>query len=272
MSIITISRGSFSRGQEVAEKVAKKLNYASVSREILLDASKDFNIPEIKLVRAIHDAPSILDRFTYGRERYLADIESALLEHLRKDNIVYHGLAGHFFIKHISHVLKVRIIADLEDRLRTKMAQEKTSRKRALEQVDKDDQERRQWSLRLFGIDTWDPSLYDLVLHIRKLTVENAVDIICETVTLKQFRTTPESQKAINDLALAAKVKAQIVEEYPNAKVTAQGESILIRIRASETLQSEMVEEIECMARKVPGVKKVTVHFVPTTLFNGQHY
>jgi len=271
MSIITISRGSFSRGQEVAEKVAKSLNYTSVSREIILDASKEFNIPEIKLTRAIHDAPSILDRFTYGRERYLADIESALLEHLRKDNIVYHGLAGHFFIKHISHVLKVRIIADLEDRVRAKMAREKTSRKRALEQIDKDDQERRQWSLRLYGVDTWDPSLYDLVLHIHKLTVENTADIICDTVKLKQFRTTPESQRAINDLALAARVKAQIVKEYPNAKVTARDGWVFVHIRGSETLQSEAVEKIECMAREVPGLKEVAVHFVPTTLFNGQH-
>jgi cytidylate kinase len=271
MSIITVSKGSFSRGQEVAEKVAKKLSYTSVSREIILEASKDFNIPEIKLTRAIHDAPSILDRFTYGRERYLADIESTLLDHLRKDNVVYHGLAGHFFVKHISHVLKVRIIADLEDRVRAKMVQESTSKKSALEQIEKDDRERRQWSLRLYGIDTWDPSLYDLVFHIRKLTVENAVDIICNTVKLEQFRTTPESQKAVDDLALAAKVKAQIVEQYPNATVSAREGWVLVHLQASETLHSEIVEEIECMARQIPGVKSITVHLVPTTLFDGRH-
>ena len=199
MSIITISRGSFSRGREVAERVAKKLNYQVVSREIILETSKDFNIPEIKLIRAIHDAPSILERFTFGRERYLAQIESTLLDHMEKDNIVYHGLAGHFFVRHISHVLKVRIIADLEDRVRTKMEREKTSREKALEELARDDHERRQWSLKLYGIDTWDSSLYDQVLHVHKLTVENAADIICHTVNLEQFRTTPESQSAMDD-------------------------------------------------------------------------
>ncbi len=38
MSIISISRGSYSRGKEVAEKVASKLGYECLSRYILLDA------------------------------------------------------------------------------------------------------------------------------------------------------------------------------------------------------------------------------------------
>ena len=114
MAIITISRGSFSKGKEVAEKVAQKLGYTSVSREIIIKASKEFNIPEIKLAKAIHDAPSFWERFTFGRERYVAHIASTILEYFQRDNVVYHGLAGHFFVRHISHVLKVRIIADIE--------------------------------------------------------------------------------------------------------------------------------------------------------------
>ncbi len=270
MSIITISRGSFSRGKEVAEKVAEKLDYGTVSREIIIETSKEFNIPEIKLTRAIHDAPSILEGFTFGRERYLAHIESTLLEHLRKDNIVYHGLAGHFFVSSISHVLKVRIIADFEDRLKTKMAKEKISKEKALEALKKDDRARRQWSLKLYGVDTWDPGLYDLVLHIRKLTIQNAADIICDTVKLEQFRTTRESQEALDNLAIAAMVKAKIVNQYPNVKVTARAGEALVHVQASETLKSAITEDIECAALQVPGVKKVRVHLVPTTLFDGR--
>ncbi|MEW5817404.1 MAG: cytidylate kinase family protein, partial [Spirochaetota bacterium] len=103
MSIITISRGSYSRGETVATKVAAKLGYECIGRDVLLEASKEFNIPGVKLVRAIHDAPSILDRFTYGKEKYIAYIQAALLKHLQKDKVVYHGLAGHFFIRNISH-------------------------------------------------------------------------------------------------------------------------------------------------------------------------
>src|SRR4030042_3904870 len=117
MSIITISRGSYSKGKEVAEKIAQKLGYECIARDTIIESSKEFNIPEIKLIRAIHDAPSILERFNCSKEKYLAYLHVNMLEHFPKDNVVYHGLAGHFFIKNISHVLKVRIIADMEDRV-----------------------------------------------------------------------------------------------------------------------------------------------------------
>ena len=61
MAIITISRGSYSHGKEIAEKVAGILGYECVSREILIEASKYFKVPEMKLLKSIHDAPSILD-------------------------------------------------------------------------------------------------------------------------------------------------------------------------------------------------------------------
>ncbi|MDH4206803.1 MAG: cytidylate kinase-like family protein, partial [Desulfobacteraceae bacterium] len=167
MSIITISRGSYSRGKEVAEKVAQELGYQCISREILLEASEKFHIPEIKLVRAIHDAPSVLDRFTYGKEKYIAYLRSALLKNVQKDNVVYHGLAGHFFLQDIPHVLKVRVIADLEYRVKEEMKRENIPAEEARYILRKDDDERRKWGLQLYGSDTRDSSLYDLVVHIK---------------------------------------------------------------------------------------------------------
>ena len=80
MPIITISRGSYSRGKEVAEKLAQKLNYECISREIILEACAEFNIPEIKLIRALHDAPTVLERFQHGKDRYLSYFRYALLK------------------------------------------------------------------------------------------------------------------------------------------------------------------------------------------------
>ncbi|MBC8462042.1 MAG: cytidylate kinase family protein, partial [Deltaproteobacteria bacterium] len=71
MSIITISRGSYSKGKEVAEKLSQRLNYKCIGREILLDASNEFHVPELKLTQAIRNSPSVLDKITYRKERYL---------------------------------------------------------------------------------------------------------------------------------------------------------------------------------------------------------
>ena len=124
MPVITISRGSYSGAKAVAEKVAERLGFECISREILLEAAREFDVSEVELLRAFRDAPSILERFTFRKERYIAFIRAALLNHFQKDNVVYHGLAGHFFVKGVFHVLKVRIIADMEERVRLVMRRE----------------------------------------------------------------------------------------------------------------------------------------------------
>ena len=206
MPIVTISRGSYSKGKEVAEKVAETLGYECISRDILIEACGEFNVPEVKLVRAIHDAPSILERFTGGKKKFVAYFRAALLQHLQKDNVVYHGLAGHFFVEDVSHVLKVRIIAEMEDRVKLEMQREGVPRKMALQTLKKDDEERRKWSQYLYGIDTHDPTLYDLVIHIKRISADHAVDIICDVAQSKGFQTTAASQRFLNELTDLSKI------------------------------------------------------------------
>ena len=259
MSIITISRGSYSHGKEVAEKVAKKLEYKCVSREIILKASEHFNIPEIKLIHAIHDAPTILDRFTYGKERYIAYFREALLHYFKMDNVVYHGLAGHFFVPGITHALKIRIIADLEDRLEEEMRRTMSSisTEEARRILIKDDEERRRWSQYLYGIDTLDPSLYDMVIHIRTMTTDESVKIICESAKLPCFQTTSESQKAIDNLFLAAQVQAALVEEIPSVTVKVEGEEIVVTCKGYWAEGKKMLAKVDQLidTNKKEGVK-----------------
>jgi len=267
MSIITISRASYSGGEEVAEKVAKKLGYDRISREILLDASEMFHIPEIKLARAISDAPSILDRFNNGKEMYVTYIQTALLKYLREDDIVYHGLAGHFFVRNIKHVLKVRIIADMEDRIRIEMKREKVNEEKALKTIKKDDEQRRKWSHFLYGIDTWDNSLYDLILHIKNITTDDAADIICHTASLEHFKTTPESQKSIEDLALAAEVRAELFDLCPYVETSANDGIVSVVARVHEYQRSNISPELISKAERVNGVKGIKMKVLPITVY-----
>jgi len=207
MAIITISRGSYYRGREVAEKLAAKLGYDCISREILLAASQEFNIAEIKLVRAIEDAPKILERFTSDRKKYVAYIRAALLKHVQKDNVVYHGLFGNFFLRDIPHVLKVRIVADLEARVADEVEREGIAAAKAREIIVRDDEERRKWALSLYGADTWDATFYDLVIHLGSITVDDAVSLIMHALEFPGFQTTPESQQAVDNLVEATRLE-----------------------------------------------------------------
>jgi cytidylate kinase len=258
MPIITISRGSYSRGKEVAEKLAEKLNYDCVSREILLETSEEFNIPEISLVRAIHDSPSVLDRFRHGKERYISYYQYALLKHVQKNNVIYHGLAGQYFLRNIPHVLKVRILANIEDRVKEIMKRDEISLKEAHDVLRKDDEERRRWGLKLYGTDTWDSRLYDMVILIDRLSVDNAVELIIAASKMPAFQTTLESQGIIDDKLLCAKIHAMLVNfsflievEVVNGTVTLSNIGEVLRTDKS------IREKIESLIREIEGVNEI---------------
>ena len=262
MAVITISRGSYSRGKEIAELVASKLGYECISRDLLLEVSDKYNIPEVKLVHAIHDAPGILDRLNRKRDKYIAYIKSALLSHLKEDNVVYHGLSGHFFVKDVPHALKVRVMADLEDRVRLEMERKNIDADKARRILTRDDEERRKWSKNLYGIDNADPSLYDLVVHIKQLTVEDAVDIIADCVVKEQFKTTPESQRMIEDLSLSADINKVLMDLDPDIEVCVENNIAYIETKVSIAAEEQLVNEIEAVVETFKAITdvKITCH------------
>jgi cytidylate kinase len=273
MAIITISRGCSSHGQEIAEKVASKLGYECVSREILMEASHFFHVPEMKLLKSLHNAPSILERITNGKEIYLAYARAALLEHAKKDNLVYHGHAGHLMMPEIAHVLKVRVIAELNQRIEFWQQKHDVSRDEAAAYLKKEDQERAHWTRYLYKIDIDAPQIYDMVLNIGRLTIPDACEIICAAAQCDTYRTTPASHQAINDLALSSHVKATLYGTC-RAEVRVAGGIVHIKVPpqkirkaayttpklqtfVQEKIRKDLMMEIEGMVGQIPGVKEV---------------
>jgi cytidylate kinase len=282
MPIITISRGSYSGAKDVAEKVAHRLGFECVSREILLEAAREFDVSEAELLHAFRDAPSVLERFTFRKERYVAFLRAALLGHVQKDNVVYHGLAGHYFVKGVSHVLKVRIIANMEDRVQLMMQREELYEQAALalrgtpeefplphRGITKEkashllveiDETRKKWGLLLYGMDPNDPNLYDLVIHIHKLSTDDAADLVCLAAGLPHFQATTASQQVLDDLLLAARVKASLIERHPRIKVTAEAGAVSIGLEGGTSRQEEAIREA---AARIPGTTTIEINTYP---------
>lgn len=263
MSIIIISRGAHHKGEEVAEKTALKLGYKCLSRDILLEASQHYNVPEVKLKRSMERAPGFWERLGFEKEKYISYVQSALLKRLKEDNIVYHGLAGHFFVTNVSHALSVRINVDIKDRVNHCMKSEKVSAAKAHDMLKKLDEERIKWGRYLYGIDITDPLLYDLVIQIHQFSVDDAVDIICRTIAMDNFKTTPESRQAMEDLALAAEVKAAVINTIQPRKVTAEKGIVTVTVEAPLLQQADWSQKITALCRAVEGVKETSVEILP---------
>lgn len=257
MAIIMISRGAYSAGKEVAEKTAEQLGFACISREDLLKWSKDFDLPEIKLIHALEHPPSRLDRLIHSKERYVATIQAGLLNHLKKDNVVYHGFAYHSFVEDLPQVLKVRIISNTEDRIRLVMNRDQVGRKEAIRRMRKIDSQRTKWAQKLYGINPRNPDLYDLVLRIDKMTVQDAAAIICDTAQLEQFQTTSSSKRLLENLALAAEVKTYLIGVRPQVQVCIDDGFISLKTEAPVTDDSQLVGRMEEIMKRISGVRGI---------------
>ena len=129
--------------------------------------------------------------------------------------------------------------------------------------LTKDDDERRRWSIYLYGKDTHDPSLYDLLIHIRNITVEEAVEIILQTAALPAFQTTEASQETLNDLALSAQIEALLIKEFPYTEAFSKRGKVHVTVRAPLSLRKKLGSKIKHMVKRVDGVKEVEVSIIP---------
>lgn len=273
MAIITFSRGCFSHGKELAERVAERLGYECISREILLEASHFFHVSETKLFESLHDAPGLLDRITHVQQRFVDRIKAALLEHIVKDNVVYHGLAGQMLLDGISHVLRIRVIADIEDRVNLLKNRQRVSRKKALHIIELEDHERAEWYRNVYRIDGNDPRFYDMELHIGRLTIDDACDIVCQAASKDGFKATAQSQSALEDLAIENHVKV-VIEDLCKAEVTSKNGIVHIRIsgqklkstgaaspnvqhQVQDQIREDLYNQISALVADIPGVKDI---------------
>jgi len=262
MSVITISRGSFSGGKMLAENLAEELHYRCIDRDVVVkSATASSKISQEELQNALDKPPKFLERLKHKRYIYLAVIQAALAEEVREGRVVYHGHAGHLLLKGGGPVFRVRITAPME--LRISMAQQRLAlgRQEVIAYINKADQERKKWTHYLYGVDWTDPTLYDMVLNLEYIDLEAACDIAASAIRRQQcFQFDDRCRAAMEDLARASRVKANLVLNPATSalelEVTASGGTVSIRGKVTSV---DEIEEIEHIAQQVEGVERVNL-------------
>lgn len=256
MSIITISRGSFSGGKMLAECLAQKLGYRCVDRDVIVERAAAWGVSQHHLREALEKPPGLLDRFIkHKRYMYLALIQAALAEEVRNGKAIYHGLAGHLLLGGGPHLLRTRIIAPMEFRIRMVQERLKFARNEAVSYIEKMDEDRRKWTHFLYGVDWGDPALYDIVINLEYLNVEQACSMICSLTLERCFELSPECQQKMDDLALASRVRANLAINPSTSDIEVEATAKEGSVRIAGKLSSiDQLKEVERVAQAVPGV------------------
>lgn len=263
MTIVAVSREMGSGGYEIASAVAKALDFEYVDREILLQAARSHAVPEEKIADVDERRLSLWERFDEEKRRYLIYIEAAYYSFAEKGRVVTAGRGGPFFLRDVTHALKVRIMAPVDVRVRRVMAQEKLDHKTALARVKNYDRELSGRIDYLFGLDWTLPEHYDLVINTGRDTWKFYVDLLVSAAQHPQFQPTPESKEKIRDLSLAAHVRAAIandpVTKNINVEVTAQSGRVALK---GVVFSPAMMDAAAEVANRVPGVGEVSCEAV----------
>jgi cytidylate kinase len=268
MAIITISRGSMSGGTALAECLAARLGYVSLSREVLVHAAENLGVSEEALRSKIHQATGFWGDLRDDRRIYLVALQSALADACVSGDLVYHGNAGHFLLNELPNVLRVRLIAPLSMRIKAAMERGKLDYRAARDYIRYVDQERIQWTKFVYGADWKDPANYDLVINLRDISIEIACTIVTEVVSLPAYATTPEVKSKLQNFALACRVKLALATDPKSRpfefEVRADGGKVELSGRgASANLLGKSglrEDDLLSVAKTVSGVKEVVLN------------
>jgi len=213
MQIICVSRGSYSRGKELAEILARELGYKVVSREDLFEAAVQEGIQVGKLETTMVKPRAFTERLARERDYYVAFSTAYLCNKVREGPLVYHGRTGHLLLCGVGHVLRVRVIADEEQRLRAAMQRLGLNREKALRYLADVETDRRNWVRSMYGVSWEDAAQYDVTVNIEQMSVENAASSLVRMAQLPEFESTPASQRALENLRLRANARLLLARD-----------------------------------------------------------
>ena len=191
--VITLSREFGSGGSIIAEKVSKMLGkkWKTYHSEIVDRIAKDTDL-EKKWVDAVDEGKVPLINLIIGDlfgKKYI-NLRSYSLHLTRilkmigkKGYAVIVGRGGNFILP---DSLKIRIITDMDKRIKTIMEMKKVSQDKAIEMINSSDRKREQFIKQLFNHSTKNPYHFDVVIKTGdNITDDDAVSLIVKLAKKK---------------------------------------------------------------------------------------
>jgi len=206
MAVITLSRQLGSDGDEVARLLCERLGYQRFDKFAMAQVGQEMGMATGAIQGATDFKPAakgLLERWfgnyedpitgdasvlTFGhRNDALQDLTIANLMDIirtgyKNDNVVIVGRGGMAALQDKPDVLHVRILAPLALRVKRLQERESLTQEEAQKRIRERDLSDVEWIKRYFGLDSHEPSLFDIIINTAKYTPENAADLIIKAL------------------------------------------------------------------------------------------
>ena len=198
MAVITISRQFGAGGKTLGKMIADKLGYTFADSDIIQRIAKEANVSETWVESFEKEAGSRLSRLisTMVSQRWIDRIlkdergyldEKIYLDYLvliiaqmaDEGNVVILGRGSQYILNDHPEAHHILLINDIENRVKFLMTRYNLSDKQAARVVDYEDRRRTNLYRRLGKADYDDPTLYHLVLNMNRISLEDALKLVC---------------------------------------------------------------------------------------------
>ncbi|MBQ7497835.1 MAG: cytidylate kinase-like family protein [Selenomonas sp.] len=193
-TLITITRQYGSGGREISEILAKRMGVKRYDRKIVnMAAEKMGQGADIEsIVESSYASPETSKPYFqqggFGRvadynRRYIEQAKAILAIAKRGEGAVFLGRCADFVLKDCPNHYSFFIYAD--DDFREQRAKEEYDEK-TVKELNAVDEQRRSYYAYYTGRKWGDPQNYDMMINTSKITLEEAADLICQYVEMRQ--------------------------------------------------------------------------------------
>lgn len=260
MPSIIISSDSAATSWRIARGVAENLNYKYLGRDFLEEVARRYEAREKDLNRALEARGARLGILNRTRETNIAYIRAAVLEQFVNSNVVCEGVAAHLYVRDIPHVMNVRVLDDIKQRIARIAAEEKMSPGKVRRRLEQEEERRKRWSREVFGVDESNPANYDMVISLGQIEIDRVVTMICDTIGDRRFEEMTYSRKCVEDRVLEHRVRAQLIASHPSVNVATRDGTVMLGVGRGGPNWRKRAEKVKRLVEEVDGVDYIEVH------------
>ena len=264
MPLIAITREMGSLGKDVASGLADALGLPIIYHEVIDQLADRMRVRKSHVIRLLDGSAGLLERLTADKTSlsiYTAEEIFRLAAQGR--GAVIRGWGATHLLREVPHAVCVRVCAPFELRKQRMMERMGSDDgERIAEEIRSNDEAHAAIMRRHFDLRWTDPEHYDLVLNTKRLRADECVEEVLSLVRSPQFAETDGTRQGLDDLALAARVRAALrrAPETRDAKISVSAEGGKVALSGAGSTD-EMLAFVE-VASAVPGVRDVAYHTI----------
>ena len=260
MPLIAMTREMGSLGKDVAAGIAARSGKRVVYHEIIEPIANKMRLRKSHVERFLDGKSGMWERLTTDKTSLSIFTADETFRFLRDGSTgVIRGWGAVHLLRDIPHVIRVRVCAPMETRVKRMMERLNTDDRANVEsEIQISEEAHTAITKRHFGVNWRDPELYDLVLSTERLSVDECVDEVEGLMKKRCFQETPESMRMVENLSLEWSLRSAMRrdERTSGTEFTMQVNDGVAKLTGVVGTQAEANAAAE-VARAVEGIKGV---------------